>query len=50
MIAKLEAMEEEADETLYRLELLGEADEILAMTVASVKTLRRRQARGKESR
>lgn len=57
MIAKLKIVEEEADETLYWLELLveagvvpeakvadlmREADEILAMTVASIKTLRRR--------
>ncbi|MFZ5915469.1 MAG: four helix bundle protein [Chloroflexota bacterium] len=57
MIAKLKIVEEEADETLYWLELLIEAqimpeerlkplmaetDEILAMTVASIKTLRRR--------
>ena len=60
MIAKLKIVEEEADETLYWLELLIEAqimpeerlkalmvetDEILAMTVASVKTLRKRQNR-----
>jgi len=58
MIAKLKIVEEEADETLYWLELLVEADvmpeerlkplmaetdEILAMTVASIKTLRRRK-------
>jgi four helix bundle protein len=58
MIAKLKIVEEEADETLYWLELLvdgeiipaarleplmKETDEILAMTVASIKTLRRRQ-------
>jgi four helix bundle protein len=57
MIAKLKIVEEEADETLYWLELLlaaelvpesrlgeltREADEILAMVVASIKTLRRR--------
>ena len=57
MIAKLKIVEEEADETLYWLELLVEAevmskrrlrplmvetDEILAMTVASIKTLRKR--------
>lgn len=55
MIAKLKIVEEEADETLYWLQLLGEAqivpqarladlmtetDELLAMTVASIKTLR----------
>ena len=59
MIAKLKLVEEEADETLYWLELLVEADivpqtrlaplmqevnEIVAMTVASIKTLRRRQS------
>jgi four helix bundle protein len=53
MIAKLKIVEEEADETLYWLELLVEADlvpegrlvslmeevnEIVAMTVASIKT------------
>jgi four helix bundle protein len=58
MIAKLKIVEEEADETLYWLELLVEADvvpsarleplmaeteEILAMTVASIKTLRKRR-------
>ena len=58
MIAKLKIVEEEADETLYWLELLIEAglmpdsrlkplmqeiDEILAMTVASIKTLRKRR-------
>jgi four helix bundle protein len=57
MIAKLKIVEEEADETLYWLELLVEADlvpasrlkplmeetnEILAMTVASIRTLRRK--------
>ena len=55
MIAKLGIVEEEADETQYWLELLVEAglmpeerlkdlmaetDEIIAMTVASIKTLR----------
>ena len=55
MIAKLSIVEEEADEILYWLELLVEAnimshtrladlmdetDQILAMTVASIKTLR----------
>ncbi len=54
-IAKLSLVEEEADESLYRMELLresgilpderlqqlvSEANEILAMTVASIKTLR----------
>ena len=57
MIAKLGIVEEEADETLYWLELLvearlmpesrladlmQEADEIVAMTVVSIKTLRAR--------
>jgi four helix bundle protein len=58
MIAKLKIVEEEADETLFWLELLveaelmpearladlmQEADELTAMTVASIKTLRARQ-------
>ncbi|HEY88556.1 MAG TPA: four helix bundle protein [Thermoflexia bacterium] len=58
MIAKLSIVEEEADETLYWLELLVEAglmpetrlsdlmqetDEIVAMIVSSIKTLRQRQ-------
>jgi four helix bundle protein len=58
IIAKLGIVEEEADETLYWMELLvesgmvsqadvqsimSEANEILAMTVASIKTLKRRQ-------
>ena len=62
MIAKLAIVEEEADETLYWLELLVEAglmpesrladlmketDEVIAMTVASIKTLR---ARGRKSK
>jgi len=57
VIAKLAIVEEEADETLYWLELLKEAniaagsavrdlltsaDSIVAMTVASIKTMRRR--------
>lgn len=57
MIYKLKIVEEESDETAYWLELLVEAghlsqekaspiaketDEILAMTVASIKTLRTR--------
>ena len=57
VISKMGVVEEEADETCYWLELLvdsklvapsraawlqKEADEILAMTVASIKTLRRR--------
>jgi four helix bundle protein len=59
VIAKLGIVEEEADETLYWMELLIEAGliaepqlkplmnetgEILAMTVCSIKTLRRRSA------
>jgi four helix bundle protein len=58
MIAKLGIVEEESDETLYWFELLveakimpqellaplmKEADEITAMTVASIKTLRTRK-------
>jgi len=55
MINKLKIVEEETDETLYWLELLHETspkpeipdlaketNEILAMTVASLKTLRSR--------
>lgn len=64
MIAKLGIVEEEADETLYWLELLIEAglmpesrlvelmqetDEIVAMTVASIKTLRRSRAHNPKS-
>jgi four helix bundle protein len=56
VLAKLAIVEEEADETIYWLELLvqakivsrdkvqpliKEADEIVAMTVASIKTLRK---------
>ena len=59
MINKLKMVEEESDETEYWLELLVEAelvpqeqvkpiyketDEILAMTVASLKTLRNRKS------
>jgi four helix bundle protein len=55
IVAKLGIVEEEADETLYWLEMLADAgvvkhdqlaalmketDEIIAMTVASIKTLR----------
>lgn len=58
VIHKLSIVEEEADESLYWLELLSESDivsesklrslrseinEILAMTVASIKTLRSKQ-------
>ena len=61
IIAKLGVVEEETDETLYWLEILSEtgllatakvaslmaeADEILAMTVASIKTLRLRSSNG----
>ncbi len=57
VLAKLAIVEEEADESMYWMEmlvdsgvlqagqvhkLLKEADEIVAMTVASIKTLRRR--------
>ncbi len=57
-LAKLSIVEEEADESLYWLELLSEADlvppnrlsplmdegdQIVAMTVASIKTLRENQ-------
>jgi four helix bundle protein len=57
MIAKLAIVEEEGDETIYWLELLiecdlvpanrlsdllKETDEIVAMTVSSIKTLRQR--------
>jgi four helix bundle protein len=60
MIAKLGIVEEEADETLYWLELLiesdlmpesrlsdlmREVDEIVAMTVSSIKTLRAKRNR-----
>jgi four helix bundle protein len=59
MINKMKVVEEESDETGYWLEILVEAglvpeaqiadlyketDEILAMTVASIKTLRNRQS------
>jgi len=65
MIAKLSIVEEEADETLYWLELLiesglmpdsrladlmKETDEIVAMTVASIKTLRTRQRKPEPNR
>ncbi|MBE2221297.1 MAG: four helix bundle protein [Anaerolineae bacterium] len=58
MVNKLKIVEEEADETQFWLEILidtdlmpeskitnlwQETDEILAMTVASIKTLRKRQ-------
>lgn len=59
MINKMKTVEEESDETAYWLEILVEADlvkqdqvtniyketnEILAMTVASIKTLRNRKS------
>ena len=59
MINKLKIVEEEADETLYWLELLSasrkpgdigmpavakETNEVLAMTVASIRTLRAKQS------
>ena len=59
ILNKLKIVEEEADETLYWLELLVEAElmseprlkdliqetnEIIAMTVASIKTLRKKQS------
>jgi four helix bundle protein len=62
IINELKVVEEEADETLYWLELLVEAeiiletrlkdlmtetDEIIAMTVSSIKTLRRKQTHRK---
>jgi four helix bundle protein len=61
VLAKLGIVEEEADESIYWLELLvesnlappervthlaKEADEIVAMTVASIKTLRNRKESG----
>ena len=65
VISKLGIVEEEADETIYWMELLVEAEvvsqkrlanlmsetnEILAMTVASIKTLRSRVRRNPKSR
>lgn len=62
MINKLKLVEEEGDETLYWLDLLGEAglvpssqlapliqetNEIVAMAVASIKTLRKKPVRPK---
>ena len=59
MIHKLKIVEEEADETLFWLEvliesdllpesrlqnLMQETDEVLAMTIASIKTLRNRKS------
>jgi four helix bundle protein len=63
VIAKLGIVEEEADETVYWLEMLvdaglvpesrlgdliAEVDEIVAMTVASIKTLRNRKPKSAE--
>jgi four helix bundle protein len=65
MIAKLAIVEEEADESLYWMELLIDANvipaerladlmqetgEIVAMTVASIKTLRTNNRRGRSAR
>ncbi len=65
MVHKLGIVEEEADETLYWLEILGESgmvptsrlgdltretQEILAMTVASKRTLRRAQIENRKSK
>ena len=65
VISKLDIVEEEADETIYWMELLVEAEvvsqkrlanlmsetnEILAMTVASIKTLRSRVRRNPKSK
>jgi four helix bundle protein len=65
MISRLAVAEEEADETIYWIELLvdagllsckrvqplkGEIDEIVAMTVASIKTLRRRSIQNPKSK
>lgn len=62
MIAKLSIVEEEADETLYWLEILVEAkivqakrlaslqaeiDELLSMVVASIRTLRKHNPKSK---
>jgi len=62
MVHKLTIVEEEGDETMYWLELLGEAglvpssqlapliqeaNELVAMTVASLKTLRKKPAQSK---
>lgn len=65
MISKLGIVEEEADETLYWLELLEEGkivnsnklielkkdyDEVVAMTVSSIKTLRSKQIQNPKSK
>ena len=64
VIAKLSIVEEEADESMYWMELLiqsklipavelsrllKETDEIVAMTVSSIKTLRKRNSRPQQS-
>jgi len=43
VVAKLAIVEEEADEALYLRDLMAEPNEIVAMAVASIKTLRARQ-------
>ena len=65
MISRLSVAEEEADESIYWIELLsdagfvaqkkvapltGEIEEILRMTVASIKTLRRRPIQNPKSK
>ncbi len=65
LLNKLAIVEEEADETLYWLELLvesgivpeaklsllmNETNEIIAMTVSSIKTLRAKQTRNQHSK
>ncbi len=65
MISKLGIVEEEADETIYWLELLGESElvkesklaelmkdynEIVAMIVSSIKTLRSKQIQNPKSK
>ena len=65
MISKLGIVEEEADETIYWLELLGESElvkesklaelmkeynEIVAMIVSSIKTLRNKQIQKPKSK
>ena len=65
MISRLSIVEEEADETIYWIELLvdaglvmpkrieplrNEVHEIVAMTVASIKTLRRRPIQNPKSK
>ena len=65
MISRLSIAEEEADESIYWIELLSDAgfvrakkvaplsheiEEILKMTVASIKTLRRRSIQNPKSK